>query len=1139
VHRATAEAAAVPAPLDGYEESSCDEDSGSDSTSMRGSVGGQRTQRHGSQSDAEAPGGNAKPAGSMAASAPHGTGGRRTQRDGSAGELAALALSRSARRLGADVGVERLLAEDGLGGAGASAGAAHAATVPHAAHKGVLARTFTQQLETQLLDADSTASRPGAAAAASSQPLAGAMPGTAGASAQPPAGTSSSPVGGDGSEPSSQPSSVGRIGGLRTRSGGGLLPGSIGHHASAANAKLLAVLRNMPLGPLGGGVDPSLPRWKVVVLTLLGLLGDDVVADATGATARRYRDRSVLSLAYEKWRPAVFDWAPDYNYKKHLSRDVVAGLTIGIVLIPQGLAYATLAGLPPVYGIYTGLPGICYALFGTSRQAAIGPMSIPALLIAAGINAMDPPPATEVEYIATVMSITALCGALLLVMGWLNLGFIVRFISRPVLSGFTSAASVLTMVSVAKDLLGVSMPRSQVLQDYVVAIARALPATHGPTVAVSLVALLLLHVLGTWRVTKRVPAPLSVVLIMLLGFALAMTASKDDGVALAPGAYATRTGIALVGDIPSAFPTWSLPSLRWSQLPQMLSTAVSVTFVGFIESIAVAKMYSVKYGYEISPSSELKALGITNLFASVTQSFPVMGAFGRSAVNDATGAKSQLSGVVGTFAVILLLLVVMPALYYLPKAVLAAIIVMAVKGLLDVAGARALWRVDKRDFLTMLAAFLATLFLGVLQGVVSAMVFSLVIFIAFTTQPKVEELGRVTGTVIYRHVGMVGVTKIHDVRIIRFLAPLFFANCTVLKDRLLLELTRRKQLPPRLQWRALVLCFSSVSNIDSTSIQVLEEVVAECHGQRVPLLVASANAYVEAFLYKAGLVARLGGPQFMFRRVHEAVRAVLLREITHASLPAPPPRPGTAAAAGADGLRRRHGGSALARLAGVHVVACGHELSLAGCAAGLRACGDAACGVCGFGPGARRRQALQLEDEPRVLAGEAEPTAAAAAGGGTGLLPAPSAMLPLHVSPPAAGAALVQPSTMLATVRHSSDALGSLGLATIDELEAAEGADGVAGSAKQPVSAAGSEQGWEASGRGAVLKPGAAQAAGGAVATPVFGSNGAVARSTQRTGGSGWPHFHGGKHAAATRLDDSEPWSWWVGPSESSRNVFV
>lgn len=609
----------------------------------------------------------------------------------------------------------------------------------------------------------------------------------------------------------------------------------------------------------------------------------------------------VAGKVWARWRPAVCEWLPEYKARKYLARDVTAGVTIGVLLLPQGLAYATLAGLPPIYGVYTGIPAVAYALLGTSRQAAIGPMSIPALLIASGIASMPNPP-TGQAYVDAVMGMTMLCGGLLLLLGWLNAGFIVRFISRPVLSGFASASAVLTMCSAAKDLLGTDIPRSQVIYEYLPSIAAALPRTHAPSLLTGAAAILLLWGLPKTALHKRLPAPLQVVVGFTALFALwwSVTGGGDSG--RGPGVVANAAGVRLIGVVPAGFPTLRVPALPRESLPSLATTAVTVAFVGFIESIAVAKMYAVKHGYDIVPSSELKALGVTNLLGACVGSFPVMGAFGRSAVNDATGARSQLSGVVSAVTVLLLLLFVTPALYFLPQPVLAGVIIMAVSSLVDVSGARQLWRVDKRDFCTMLAAFAATLCLGVLLGVLAAMAFSLVLFLALTTQPVVQELGRLSGTVIYRHVGMVGVVRVPEVKIVKFLAPLFFANCSVLKDRLLLELARRREAPPRLQWRALLLCFAAVSSIDSTSVQALEEVTAECHAAGVPLLICSANAIVEAALSEGGLLTRVGGQRFVFRRVHEAVRAVLLHEVSGDDLPPPAVARAAGASAGASAV---------------------------------------------------------------------------------------------------------------------------------------------------------------------------------------------------------------------------------------------
>lgn len=489
------------------------------------------------------------------------------------------------------------------------------------------------------------------------------------------------------------------------------------------------------------------------------------------------------------------------------------------------------------------------------------------------------------------------------------------------------------------------IPRSQYFHDYVYSIAKSLPQLHWQTLLVGLSAVFALWSLSKWKHSRRLPPPLIVVAFYIILFVSILKGTKDVGEVATPGGgttYQTQQGIRLIGFVPATFPSLTVPTFSGNAIGQILTTAVTVTFVGLLESIAVAKIYAVKYGYDISASSELKALGCTNLFGSFAQSFVVMGSFGRSAVNDAAGARSPLSQVISALVVVLLVLFVTPAIFYLPQAVLAAIVIMAVVKLIDVAGVRRLWRIDKRDFIVMVAAFLATLFLGVLYGVVAAMGFSLVIFIGMATQPNVEELGRETGTVIYRcvhfcahthkftptsasnthahahnrahaewrdyellfalgcvvhafscsHLGAVGVTKVNDVKIIKFLAPLFFANCTVLKDRVLMELIRRKLLPPRLRWHAIVLCFSSVSSIDTTALQVLEEIVVECHGQRLPLLIASANASVEDSLISSGVLDKLGGERFMFRRVHEAVRALLLRSVSAVDIPTALPHGG-------------------------------------------------------------------------------------------------------------------------------------------------------------------------------------------------------------------------------------------------------
>jgi SulP family sulfate permease len=629
---------------------------------------------------------------------------------------------------------------------------------------------------------------------------------------------------------------------------------------------------------------------------------------ARAAAAAAGGGPSTAFLLWARYKPLSCEWLPTYKWRRHLRGDVVAGVTIGVLLVPQGLACAALAGVPPLYGIYAGLPAALYAALGSSRQGAVGPMSIPSLLIATGLAeaygggaAPPPPPAV---YAARVASVTLLSGALLLAMGWAGLAFLMRFVSMPVLSGFTTASAVLAILSVAKDLLGAPVARAQVLQDHVRAIVEALPLANGATLAVSALSFLAVHLMArararsplAARVLAFAPPPLLLAAGSMAFTAVVMAAARDGGGG--PHAFATAAGVALTGAVPQALPAPAVPAplLSVADVRALLPTAATVALVGFVESAAVAKMYALKHEYEVSINTELKAVGATNVAgALVVQSLPVMCAFGRSAVNDAAGARTQVSGVVSAVTVLALLVVAMPALFYLPRAVLAATIVVSVAGLVDVAGAARLWRVARADFFVMCGAASATLFLGVTLGMGVSTCLSLAVFVALASQPRVEELGRLSGTVVYKHLGMPGVVPVPRLKILRFLAPLFFANVSVLKDRVLRELMLREGLPPLLKWHALIICCAAMSQVDATALQVLGECAHECRSRGAVLLLASVNAYVERAMRSSGLLLLLaggaragvaGGDAFIHRRVHDAVRAVLLKKVP---LPAPAP----------------------------------------------------------------------------------------------------------------------------------------------------------------------------------------------------------------------------------------------------------
>jgi SulP family sulfate permease len=591
----------------------------------------------------------------------------------------------------------------------------------------------------------------------------------------------------------------------------------------------------------------------------------------------KIRVSELPSLLWRRFRPPVLDWLPtDYRPSKALSKDVLAGVTIGVMLVPQGLACASLAQLPPQYGLWTGmLPAALYFVLGTSHHAAIGPMSVPALLLSAGVASLQP--ATPEEHARLILTASFMSGVMMFVMGWTGTGFLTRFISRPVLSGFQSAAAVLTMVSVSKDMLGVRIPSASVLQEMVKGLfsATGLGATNPASLFTALAALLVL--IGAPRVPalKVIPTALLTVTVFVAIFAFLAGVGVSHSVML-------------VGVIPSGWPVPSLPvPLNAAELAALAPVAASVGLVGLLEHLAVSSSYALKHGYEWSINSELKALGVGNMAgAAACGSMFTAGAFGRSAVFDDTGGKSQVGQLVSAATVVILQLAVLPALAYLPKPVLASIIVMSVSKLIDFNQGVTLWRADPRESLILLVAFLATLFAGVLQGVLFAAGVSLLMFLAQTTRPAVEELGRLVGSVLYQPLGQLGVTAVSGIKILRPLAPLFFANSPVLRDRIISLLNARKDLPPRLKWRALILCLSAVASIDTTAMAGLREVIKAAHEQGVLFLIASANPYVERTLVRGGVMEGLGGERFTARRVHEAVRAILTGRVTRKMLPA-------------------------------------------------------------------------------------------------------------------------------------------------------------------------------------------------------------------------------------------------------------
>lgn len=537
--------------------------------------------------------------------------------------------------------------------------------------------------------------------------------------------------------------------------------------------------------------------------------------------------------------------------RRALTSDLAAGATVGVMLIPQGMAYSMIAGLPPVYGLYAALvPLAVYALLGTSRQLAVGPVAMVALLVANGVAPLaagDPD-----RYVALAVLLAGLVGLLQLGMGLLRAGFLVNLLSHPVLAGFTSAAAIIIGVSQLGGLTGLSIPKGPV-HEMILGGAAQWAAAHPPTLVIGLIAIL--GGVGLRRWFPRLPIPM---FLVALGTLASWMMSMGTG------------GVQIVGEVPSGLPAFMVPRLGPGDMRALLPVALAISLVGFMESIAVAKVYSSKNRYDIDANQELKALGLANLAGAIFQSFPVTGGFSRTAVNAQAGARSQLSSLVSVGVIAITLLFLTPLFYHLPKVILAAIIVVAVVGLIDVRGARELWRVDRKDFALMIATFVATLALGIEEGIVVGVGLSIAIVLDQITRPHFAVLGRLPGTDQYRNVARNSEAIVEPgVAVLRMDASLFYGNSAAFRDaaRESFERTGGSS-----EARVLVLDAYPINRIDSTGLHALRALVEEVRADSGAVHMASVKGPLRDRLSVGGLID-LVGPENFFSEVSQAVDA--------------------------------------------------------------------------------------------------------------------------------------------------------------------------------------------------------------------------------------------------------------------------
>lgn len=564
------------------------------------------------------------------------------------------------------------------------------------------------------------------------------------------------------------------------------------------------------------------------------------------------------------WLP-ILRWGATYR-REHAGADLVAAAVVTLMLVPQSLAYALLAGMPPESGLYASMaPLVLYALFGTSSALAVGPAAVTSLMTAAALGTVAA--SGSLGYAAAAALLALLSGVMLFAMGVLRLGFVAHFLSHPVISGFVSASGLLIAASQLKHLLGIPL-QGQTLPELLPSLWQHAAQLHGPTLAIGLGALGflvwvrrslkgLLQRLGLGPraadvITKAAPV-LALAVTTLLAWALRL----DQG------------GLKVVGAVPGGLPPLTLPVLDaslWPQLQQLATAALLISLVGFVESVSVGQSLAARRRERIEPDAELRALGASNIAAGLTGGFPVTGGFSRSVVNFDAGARTPAAGVYTAIGLLLAALWLTPALHHLPQATLAATIVVAVLTLVDFGAFGRTWRYARADFTALALTFALTLLAGVEAGLIAGVGASLLLYLWRTSRPHIATVGRVPGTEHFRNVLRHAVETQPHVLGLRVDESLYFANVRPLEDHIAAQVATHPQIAH------VVLQCNAINAIDASALESLEAIQQRLHDAGVKLHLSEVKGPVMDRLQRSEFLQHLTGQVFLTH--HQAVSAL-------------------------------------------------------------------------------------------------------------------------------------------------------------------------------------------------------------------------------------------------------------------------
>jgi len=547
-------------------------------------------------------------------------------------------------------------------------------------------------------------------------------------------------------------------------------------------------------------------------------------------------------------------WLKNYQ-RQFIGGDITAGLIVTVMLIPQSLAYAMLAGLPPEIGLYASLlPMVAYALFGSSMTLAVGPVAVSSLMTASAL--MPLASQGSADYISLSILLALLSGLMLLVAGFLRLGFLAWFLSHPVISGFISGSAILIAIGQLKYLLGLQFSSSGVVSS-LKNLAQHLHETNSTTALLGLSAVLfllfarkylgpLLKQMGLSAKTSDLLTKLAPMAVVIVSTALVAIYGLDQ-----------TDKVSIVGRVPGGLPSIGLPSIQWDQINILLLPALLISLVGFVESVSVGQSLALKRGQRIDPNRELVGIGAANIASAFSGGFPVTGGFARSVVNFSAGAQTPAAGIVSAVLMAIVIAGLTEWFYYLPQAVLSATIIVAVIGLIDTHTLKEAWHYDKADAIALLLTFAGVIMFGVEEGIVIGVAMSLAVLVWRSSHPHMALVGRVPGTEHFRNVERHQVEVFPGLIALRIDESIYFANSQLIAEKI------EGLLSEHPSTNCVLLILSAVNQLDTTALGMLTELEKTLSARHITLQFAEIKGPVHDRLQPTELGERMQNRIFL------------------------------------------------------------------------------------------------------------------------------------------------------------------------------------------------------------------------------------------------------------------------------------